>query len=113
MQRAIHSRFFSRIKKATTFCVIAFNKICQICKFPFGFNLNISTRFYDATYKASSFLFNIGYEIKTMKVSDLPNANIQNKLTHNNYLTNYLLTKGERQFLPPSKERWVSLPKIL
>lgn len=77
------------------------------CKLPFGLNLSINTRFCDAVYGASSFLFDIGLESKTMKVSDLPVTKIQNK----NHLTNYILTKGERQFLPSAlRDQWVSLP---
>jgi len=38
------------------------------------------------------------------------NAKIQNNFI---YLTNYLITKGERQFLQAAKDRLVSLPKIL
>ncbi len=39
------------------------------------------------------------------------NAKIRNNFI---YLTNYLLTKGERQFLPPTlRDEWVSLPKYL
>lgn len=55
------------------------------CKLPFGLNLSIATRFYDAVYGASSFLFGIGLESKTMKVSDLPVTKIQNK---NQIITN-------------------------
>lgn len=38
-----------------------------------------------------------------------------NAKTQNNfiYLTNYLITKGERQFLQAAKDRLVSLPKKL
>jgi len=56
------------------------------CKLPFGLNLSIATRFYDAVYGASSFLFGIGFESKTMKVSDLPVTKIQNK---NQIITNF------------------------
>ena len=69
MQRAKHSRTF-RSKKSN---ILFKNTACN--KFPFGLNLSVIWLF-DATYGASSFLFNIGYELKTMKVSDLPDAKI-------------------------------------
>lgn len=55
-------------------------EIVYLCrKLPFGLNLSINTRFCDAVYGASSFLFDIGLESKTMKVSDLPVTKVQNK----------------------------------
>lgn len=55
-------------------------------KLPFGLNLSINTRFCDAVYGASSFLFDIGLESKTMKVSDLPVTKVRNKKHIRKYL---------------------------
>lgn len=75
------------------------------CKLPFGLNLSINTRFCDAVYGASSFLFDIGLESKTMKVSDLPVTKIRNK----KHIRKYYLTKGITAFLPSAlRDQWVS-----
>ncbi len=101
MQRAKHSRTF-RHKKSN---ILFKNTACN--KFPFGLNLSVIWLF-DATYGASSFLFNIGYELKTMKVSDLPDAKIYYIFETTKLFTNNF-KQEERQFLPLPKGEGVSL----
>ena len=76
------------------------------CKLPFGLNLSIATRFYDAVYGASSFLFGIGFESKTMKVSDLPVTKIQNK---NQIITNFKAWQSHSSN-PPFGMSWFPAP---
>ena len=82
------------------------------CKLPFGLNLSINTRFCDAVYGASSFLFDIGLESKTMKVSDLPVTKVRNK-KHIRKMFNFGNAKAGA-FLPSAlRDQWVSCANIL